>query len=394
MVNINSEVIVERIQKDGVNTIIITAVIAILSWIFNMYHKSANKYRDQKDQQFREARATFESALKQINKDDTDFNEFYDLLKYTKTTDEYYQLDQLINDKNKEEIKKYIKDKLFEINDKIPNPINEPNLAYKFITRKLREFRIYENIIAPAVYTFFTIYMILFAVAIIININNDVKKYFLLFNFSASFAIIIFYGSLLLDDDMTSLSTVFIKILYILEFISVLSLEYDVKKGNWFIFLVNLLFVVTIIVTRSKNNVKNVTSILNKKRKFRGYNKIISFVKSQNGELLSDEKLVSFIYFFNRKIYGIYQFKKIENNKLVLLKEIRKSYYDSIIDQKRSFQKLKKTPNAELFNKIGITLNLIAKPEKANRTQMDAIGFFILFYFFTPASKHSAGISS
>lgn len=102
----------------------------------------------------------------------------------------------------------------------------------------------------------------------------------MLFNFSASFAIIIFYGSLLLDDDMTSLSTVFIKILYILEFISVLSLEYDVKKGNWFIFLVNLLFVVTIIVTRSKNNVKNITSILNKKRKFRGYNKIISFVKS------------------------------------------------------------------------------------------------------------------
>ena len=36
MVNINSEVIVERIQKDGVNTIIIAAVIAILSWIFNM----------------------------------------------------------------------------------------------------------------------------------------------------------------------------------------------------------------------------------------------------------------------------------------------------------------------------------------------------------------------
>lgn len=63
MVNINSEVIVERIQKDGVNTIIIAAVIAILSWIFNMYHKSANKYRDQKDQQFREARATFESAF-------------------------------------------------------------------------------------------------------------------------------------------------------------------------------------------------------------------------------------------------------------------------------------------------------------------------------------------
>lgn len=89
--------------------------------------------------------------------------------------------------------------------------------------------------------------------------------------------------------------------------------------------------------------------------------------------------LISAIFFvtygslllFNHKIYGIYQFKKIENNKLVLVKEIRKSYYDSIIDQKkRSFQKLKKTPNAKLFNKIDITLNLIAKPEKANRTQM------------------------
>lgn len=113
--------------------------------------------------------------------------------------------------------------------------------------------------------------------------------------------------------------------------------------------MVNLLFVVTIIVTRSKNNVKNVTSILNKKRKFRGYNKIISFVKSQNGELLSDEKLVSFIYFFNRKIYGIYQFKKIENNKLVLLKEIRKSYYDSIIDQKKVFSEIEENSKCRII---------------------------------------------
>ncbi|WP_418819635.1 hypothetical protein, partial [Ruminococcus sp.] len=135
----------------------------------------------------------------------------------------------------------------------------------------------------------------------------------------------------------------------ILEFISVLSLEYDVKKGNWFIFLVNLLFVVTIIVTRSKNNVKNITSILNKKRKLRGYNMIMSFVKSQNGELLSDEKLVSFIYFFNHKIYGIYQFKKIENNKLVLVKEIRKSYYDSIIDQKKVFSEIEENSKCRII---------------------------------------------
>lgn len=110
---------------------------------------------------------------------------------------------------------------------------------------------------------------------------------------------------------------------------------------------------------------------------------------------MSDEKLVSFIYFFNHKIYGIYQFKKIENNKLVLVKEIRKSYYDSIIDQKRSFQKLKKTPNAKLFNKIDITLNLIAKPGKSqpHPNGCDRL-FYLILFFSTPASKHSARISS
>ena len=173
MVNINSEVIVERIQKDGVNTIIIAAVIAILSWIFNMYHKSANKYRDQKDQQFREARATFESALKQINKDDTDFNEFYDLLKYTKTTEEYYQLDQLINDKNEVEIKKYITGRIFELNDKNPTPFNESEFAYKIILGKIRNLRIYENIVVPTLYTLFTVIVITIAIGLVLNINNN-----------------------------------------------------------------------------------------------------------------------------------------------------------------------------------------------------------------------------
>lgn len=103
---------------------------------------------------------------------------------------------------------------------------------------------------------------------------------------------------------------------------------------------------------------------------------------------MSDEKLVSFIYFFNHKIYGIYQFKKIENNKLVLVKEIRKSYYDSIIDQKRSFQKLKKTPNAKLFNKIDITLNLIAKPgKKPTAPKWMRSAFLSYSIFFYPSFK-------
>ena len=102
---------------------------------------------------------------------------------------------------------------------------------------------------------------------------------------------------------------------------------------------------------------------------------------------MSDEKLVSFIYFFNHKIYGIYQFKKIENNKLVLVKEIRKSYYDSIIDQKNVFSEIEENSKCKIINKIGITLNLIAKPEKANRTQMDAIGFLSYSIFFYPSFK-------
>lgn len=281
MVNINSEVIVERIQKDGVNTIIIAAVIAILSWIFNMYHKSANKYRDQKDQQFREARATFESALKQINKDDTDFNEFYDLLKYTKTTEEYYQLDQLINDKNEVEIKKYITGRIFELNDKNPTPFNESEFAYKIILGKIRNLRIYENIVVPTLYTLFTVIVITIAIGLVLNINNNPLGCLVLANILISAIFFVTYGSLLLDDDKVFLSS--------------------------------------------------------------------SLVKSQNGELLSDEKLVSFIYFFNHKIYGIYQFKKIENNKFVLVKEIRKSYYDSIIDQKKVFSEIEENSKCRII---------------------------------------------
>lgn len=311
MVNINSEVIVERIQKDGVNTIIITAVIAILSWIFNMYHKSANKYRDQKDQQFREARATFESALKQINKDDTDFNEFYDLLKYTKTTEEYYQLDQLINDKNEVEIKKYITGRIFELNDKNPTPFNESEFAYKIILGKIRNLRIYENIVVPTLYTLFTVIVITIAIGLVLNINNNPLGCLVLANILISAIFFVTYGSLLLDDDKVFLSSSLVKILVILEFVAATTVEYNQKFGNAFALFVNVCFFITTVVSAHLNNVKNITRILNKKSKLRGYNMIMSFVKSQNGELLSDEKLVSFIYFFNHKIYGIYQFKKI-----------------------------------------------------------------------------------
>jgi len=43
------------------------------------------------------------------------------------------------------------------------------------------------------------------------------------------------------------------------------------------------------------------------------------------------------------------QFKKIENNKFVLVKEIRKSYYDSIIDQKKVFSEIEENSKCRII---------------------------------------------
>ena len=349
MEDINWKVLTDIISNGDLYNAATLVLIGSLVGLFNMYRKSANKHRDKKEEILNEARTAFENASKQFCGENINFDVFYDLLKYSKSTDEYYQLHQLIDDKNKVELKKYVKDKLWDFNKSISHSVNEPDLAYKFIPRKMSELRIYENLVAPAIYTFFTIYLMIIFIIIILNINKSIHNYFMVLNLLTPFSFFVIYGSLLIDDDMTLLSTIFIKILVILEFVAATTIQLNVAFGNIFTAIINLAFFITIIVTRSKNNVKNVTSILNKKRKFRGYNKIISFVKSQNGELLSDEKLVSFIYFFNHKIYGIYQFKKIENNKFVLVKEIRKSYYDSIIDQKKVFSEIEENSKCRII---------------------------------------------
>lgn len=172
--------------------------------------------------------------------------------------------------------------------------------------------------------------------------NSELFRIFAFFGFCVA-------SNILLDDDKVFLSSSLVKILVILEFVAATTVEYNQKFGNAFALFVNVCFFITTVVSAHLNNVKNITRILNKKSKLRGYNMIMSFVKSQNGELLSDEKLVSFIYFFNHKIYGIYQFKKIENNKLVLVKEIRKSYYDSIIDQKKVFSEIEENSKCKII---------------------------------------------
>lgn len=45
----------------------------------------------------------------------------------------------------------------------------------------------------------------------------------------------------------------------------------------------------------------------------------------------------------------LYKTNIIENNKLVLVKEIRKSYYDSIIDQKKVFSEIEENSKCKII---------------------------------------------
>ncbi len=45
----------------------------------------------------------------------------------------------------------------------------------------------------------------------------------------------------------------------------------------------------------------------------------------------------------------LYKTNMIENNKLVLVKEIRKSYYDSIIDQKKVFSEIEENSKCKII---------------------------------------------
>lgn len=155
MEDINWKVLTDIISNGDLYNAATLVLIGSLVGLFNMYRKSANKHRDKKEEILNEARTAFENASKQFCGENINFDVFYDLLKYSKSTDEYYQLHQLIDDKNKVELKKYVKDKLWDFNKSISHSVNEPDLAYKFIPRKMSELRIYENLVAPAIYTFF-----------------------------------------------------------------------------------------------------------------------------------------------------------------------------------------------------------------------------------------------
>lgn len=68
---------------------------------------------------------------------------------------------------------------------------------------------------------------------------------------------------------------------------------------------------------------------------------MVNFCQMQNWYLSFTFSTIRSMAFINSK--------KIENNKLVLVKEIRKSYYDSIIDQKKVFSEIEENSKCKII---------------------------------------------
>lgn len=69
--------------------------------------------------------------------------------------------------------------------------------------------------------------------------------------------------------------------------------------------------------------------------------KMVNFCQMKNWYLSFTFSTIRSMAFINSK--------KIENNKLVLVKEIRKSYYDSIIDQKKVFSEIEENSKCKII---------------------------------------------
>lgn len=69
--------------------------------------------------------------------------------------------------------------------------------------------------------------------------------------------------------------------------------------------------------------------------------KMVNFCQMKNWYLSFTFSTIRSMVFIN--------LKKIENNKLVLVKEIRKSYYDSIIDQKKVFSEIEENSKCKII---------------------------------------------
>jgi hypothetical protein len=69
--------------------------------------------------------------------------------------------------------------------------------------------------------------------------------------------------------------------------------------------------------------------------------KMVNFCEIKNWYLSFTFSTIRSMAFINSK--------KIENNKLVLVKEIRKSYYDSIIDQKKVFSEIEENSKCKII---------------------------------------------
>lgn len=104
MEDINWKVLTDIISNGDLYNAATLVLIGSLVGLFNMYRKSANKHRDKKEEILNEARTAFENASKQFCGENINFDVFYDLLKYSKSTDEYCCSPRKIRKMQKSEI--------------------------------------------------------------------------------------------------------------------------------------------------------------------------------------------------------------------------------------------------------------------------------------------------
>lgn len=333
--------IIDIIKKGDIYTAIIIVITALVFWLFKIYQKNANNSRDNKDELLKSAIQTYIEAFKNISKNNIDYSYFYELLKFTRTNDDYYRLNDYIENSDKEALQEYIKREILYLKDMQVDTIYQPEFSLDSVFQKFRQFRINENIIQPTVFTFFTIYILITLIICVFGMIKNQLNVFIIINITVSFIFIIMFLTSFLDNDKVLLSSYSIKIMLFLELISVMLVGINIISSNFSMLICNICFIILLFISKAYYNVKDITKVVNSKMKFASFRIIDSFVVSQNDELIDNlGNVITFAYTYRAKICAVFQFEKSENSELKLIKDIRKPYYNkTILDSKNKIKK-------------------------------------------------------
>lgn len=333
--------LINIIKDCDIYTAGVIVIIALIFWLFKMYQKNANKSRDNKDALIDTAIQIYIEALENINGDNVDYSSFCKLLRFTKTNDDYYSLNDYIENKDKEALKEYIKCEILYFKDKQVDTIYEPEFSMDYLPKRFKQLRINENIIKPAILTLFTIYILSILILCALGLKKNPLSILTIMNISISYIFIMMFLTSFLDNDKVLLSSYSIKVMLFLELISAMLIGVNNKSGNFSMFICNICFIILLFISKAYYNIKDITNVVNSKRKFITFRIIDSFIKLQNEELIDDiGNVITFAYTYRAKICAVFQFEKSENSELKLIKDIRKPYYNkTILDSKNNIKK-------------------------------------------------------